>query len=109
MSTCQDKDTVLMYQWPRGITVPCPSPFVLKLETYFRMANIKYKSDHSGKLSKKGKIPWIVVDGQAVADSSFVIQHLNKRFEVDLNQSLSSKDKAIAHSYIKMMEENTFW
>ncbi|EDV22397.1 Failed axon connections-like protein [Trichoplax sp. H2] len=104
-----DKDTVVVYQFIQGLTAPSLSPFVLKLETYLRMAKLNYVCDYGGKVSKKGKIPWIAIDGKEIADSAFCVQYLNKRFNIDLDSHLNESQKAIAHAYIKMLEENTFW
>lgn len=38
-----ENDTVYLYQFPRAACIPSPSPFVLKLETYLRIAKIKYQ------------------------------------------------------------------
>ena len=37
------KDVLILHSLPRGKCIPSPSPFVLKLETYFRMADIPYQ------------------------------------------------------------------
>jgi hypothetical protein len=36
-------DVVILHQFPRGLNAPSPSPFALKLETWLRMADIKYQ------------------------------------------------------------------
>ena len=100
---------VKVYTFPRAETIPSQSPFVLKLETYLRMANIDYHCDHSSKSSKKGKIPWIMYDGDAVADSSFCVEYLQKKFNRNLDADLSAEDKGVSRAFIKMMEENTVW
>ncbi|EDV22577.1 uncharacterized protein TRIADDRAFT_28825 [Trichoplax adhaerens] len=105
----QDKNAILMYQFPRASTIPSASPFALKLETYFRMAGIKYESDLTGKFSKNGKIPWVVIDGQPLGDTAFITEYVNKKYNIDLDKNLSELDKSMAHSYRKMLEENTFW
>ena len=105
----QDKDAILMYHFPRATTIPSPSPFALKLETYFRMADVKYESDLRGKFSKKGKIPWVIIDGKELGDTAFIIDYVNKKYNIDLDKNLSELDKSIAHSFRKMTEENTFW
>ena len=104
-----ESGAVVVYQFKKGGSVPSISPFVIKLETYLRMAGINYVNNYDGKFSKKGKIPWISFDGQEIADSSFCIQYLNKKFNIDLDKHLDDTQKAIAHAYIKMMEENTLW
>ncbi len=35
------KDVVVLHMFPRAIYCPNPSPFVIKLETWLRMNNIK--------------------------------------------------------------------
>jgi hypothetical protein len=37
------KDTVILHQVPRGLSAPSASPFVLKLETWFRISGIPYQ------------------------------------------------------------------
>ena len=102
---------VKVYSFPRpeSARVPSPSPFVLKLETYLRIAKIDYYCDHSSKFSKKGKLPWIQYDGDEISDSTFCIEYLEKKFDRHLNADLSDEDKAISRAFIKMVEENTVW
>jgi len=38
-----EKDVVYLVQFPRAASVPSLSPFVLKLETWLRMADIRYQ------------------------------------------------------------------
>ena len=40
------QDKVILHQFNRGAVTPSPSPFVLKLETYLRMANIPYEVNY---------------------------------------------------------------
>jgi hypothetical protein len=35
-------DELVLHQFPRALRAPSASPFCLKLETWIRMANIKY-------------------------------------------------------------------
>lgn len=43
-----EKDTVILHMFQRGKNSPNPSPFVLKLETFLRMADIKWVHIKSG-------------------------------------------------------------
>ncbi len=38
-----EKDVVYLVQFPRAASVPSLSPFALKLETWLRMADIRYQ------------------------------------------------------------------
>jgi len=73
------------------------------------MAKIPYVNDYGFNFSKKGKVPWIELNGQEISDSNFCIQFLTKEFQVDIDSHLSAAEKAIAHSVRTMLEENTYW
>ena len=73
------------------------------------MTQIPYENDYSIKFFKKGKMPWIEFNGQEIADSNFCIRFLEKEFEVDGDSHLSATERAIAHSILTMLEENTYW
>ena len=57
----------------------------------------------------KGKFPWIEYNDEKVADSSFCVRFLNKTFNVDLNAEFTPEERAKAHAFQKMLEENTYW
>ncbi len=100
---------VILHQYPPGKSIPSLSPFCLKLETFLRMNKIPYENVHSFKVGKKGKMPWIEYKGEKVADSNFIIDHLNKVLEMDMDKDLSDSDKAQSRAFRLMMEENTYY
>ena len=51
-----DKNTVVLHHYARAKLIPDGSPFGLKMETYLRMADIKYENDFKYPSSPKGKI-----------------------------------------------------
>ncbi|XP_064596807.1 failed axon connections homolog [Liolophura sinensis] len=73
------KDTIVLHQIRRGPYAPSISPFCVKLETYLRMSKLKYQHVYSTQMSLKGKVPWIELNGQEIADSEFCIEFLNKK------------------------------
>ncbi|XP_070540923.1 failed axon connections homolog [Ptychodera flava] len=103
------QDTVILHQIGRGRYAPSLSPFPLKLETYLRFAKIPYKTVHSMKMSPKKKTPWITFNGVVISDSSFIIEFLNDKFNVDLNKHLSPSQRATARAFQKMVEEELYW
>lgn len=104
--------TVVLHQFPRHVftrRVITGSPPCLKLETFLRMAKLPYENDFSMIYSKKGKMPWIEFNGQEIADSNFCVRFLHKEFQVNVDSHLSATDRAIGHSILTMLEENTYW
>lgn len=100
---------VLLHQMPPNNRVLNVSPPCLKLEAYLRMCKIPYESEYSFKMSSKGKVPWIEYNGKSVADSNFIVRFLNEEFQVDPDAHLSVVEKAIAHTMLVTLEENTYW
>ncbi|EDV22784.1 uncharacterized protein TRIADDRAFT_28248 [Trichoplax adhaerens] len=93
----------------RSKVIPSLSPFCLKLETFLRMANVPYQISYGMKRSKKGKLPWIEVNGEQIDDSNFCVKHLENLFTVHLDSHLNSQELAISYAFWKMLEENTYW
>jgi len=103
------KNVVIFHGIPRGRRVPTGSPFVLKLETYLKVANIPYKLDPVDSFGPTGKTPWISYNGEHVGDSHFAIQYLNKKLEKDLNACHSEEKLALAHAVRILLEDHLFW
>jgi Glutathione S-transferase N-terminal domain len=44
----------------------------------------------------KGKLPYIVDDGEAVGDSTFIRWHIEKKYQIDFDRGLTPEQRAIA-------------
>lgn len=106
-----EKDVVYLYQFSRTPTIPSVSPYCLKVETWLRLAGLKYENvDHKMKYkSKKGQLPFIELNGDEIADSSFIIKELSQRFDKDLDANLDNSQKNISHAMISMIENHLIW
>lgn len=60
-------------------------------------------------MSPKGKTPYIMFNGEVVADSQLCIEYLNKKFDVDLDKDLSPDMKAVARAFRKLADECMYW
>lgn len=70
---------VYKYGYPQGTDTPDISPFVVKLETWLRMSGIPYETRTGGPRDMpKAKLPTARIDGRLIADSSFIIGHLQQ-------------------------------
>ena len=104
-----DKDVVVLHHLPRGKKAPSGSPFPLKLETFLRIADIKYENDFKNYKSPKGKTPWITVNKEDISDSQFAIEHLRKTLNKDINGHLSPEDAAKARALQVLADERFYW
>jgi len=86
-------------------------PFALKTITYMRLAGIPFTEHVEGDPRKapKQKIPYIVDDGKAIGDSTFIIKHLKTKFGDPLAEGLSKEQLAMGHTIKIMLEERSYW
>lgn len=64
--------------------LPDFSPFVIKAMLLLKMAGLDHVEDRTGfRRAPKGKLPYIDDDGEIVADSFFIRQHIEKKYRFD--------------------------
>lgn len=86
-------------------------PFVLKTMAYMRLAGIPFSEtkETDPRKAPKKKIPFIIDDGEAIGDSTFIIKHLKNKFGDPLAEGLSAQQIATGHALKVMLEERTYW
>lgn len=103
---------IKLYSFGSGFDVADPSPFILKVDAYMRMANIAYENipnvDNLRK-APKGKLPFITDGDTTIADSQFIIAYLQKKYQVELDSGLSAEQKGIAYLMGKALDEDLYW
>jgi glutathione S-transferase len=99
-----------VYKFGPAWGVPDISPFVLKLETYLRLAGIPYEAKLGDpRKAPKGKMPYVVDDGVVLGDTRFIIEHLETKRGVSLDARLTPRDRAIATAFQSMLEEHLYF
>lgn len=90
--------------------IPSVSPFVLKLETWLRIAGIPYERRNGNPFAApKGKVPYADIDGQRIGDSQLIIDALTARHGVRLDDHLTAAQRATGHALRRMLEEATYF
>jgi glutathione S-transferase len=102
---------IKLYQFRPAFGLPNASPFCMKVENYLRMAGLAYECPRGADVRKapKGKMPYIEDEGAVVADSSFIIDHLKRKYGDPLDAHLGAAERAAALAVQRMLEENTYW
>ncbi len=90
---------------------PDPSPFVLKLELWLKMAGIEYQDvvDGDTRMAPKNKIPYIKLDGEVIGDSELIIDALKQQFGDTLDNDLTAEQEATSHLLIRLMHDSFYW
>lgn len=90
--------------------LPNASPFCMKAETYLRYRGLPFRAVPSGpRRSPTGQIPFIVDDGQVIADSEAIIRHYEARQAAHLDAGLTAAERATAFFVRELVEERLYW
>ncbi len=103
----EQRDVVYLFGTPKKKDEPSASGYCQKVETFLRVTSTRY--EHRETLpfkAPKGKVPFMVVNGETVADSHFMLRHLIKTgVSPDLDSFLTREQLADTHAYQKSIEE----
>jgi glutathione S-transferase len=88
--------------------IPNLSPFCCKLETWLRIARIRYEvvDTPDPRKGPKGKLPFIEDDGVRIADTSLIVDHLKKTRDIDPDARLDTSQRAITLLVQRTLEEH---
>ena len=104
---------IQLYQFDPAFGLPNASPFCMKLETWLRMAGLPFEAPlgtlRNLQRAPKGKLPYIVDQGVAIADSSFIIEHLKRQHGDTLDGWMDARQKATALALQRLLEEHLYW
>ena len=99
------KDVVVLHGLGRTYTCTSVSPFVIKLETFLRVAKIKYEFDNKDPFGKLGKTPWITFNGRDITDSQLCLEYISQILDIDLDKNLTTKEKAVSRAFRVALED----
>lgn len=103
---------IQVYALPPIWGTPSPSPFVIKLYTWLRMAGLPYETPplKGRPASRTGKIPYVrLSDGRELYDSTLIIETLAQERGVDLDAALDPHRRALGHVLRRTIEEGTYF
>lgn len=92
--------------------LPDASPFVIKAELLLKLSGQPYQTEPFAggmRIGPKGKRPFIVDDGQTVADSTLIRWHLESQYQIDFDRHLSPREIAMNWALEKMCEEHLYF
>lgn len=100
-----------VYVFGPGFGLPDTSPYVLKLETWLRMARVPYRSER-GDLRKapKKKLPYVADGNRIIADSNHIIEYLEEKHNDPLDEKkLSQHDRALSQALKSLFETDLYF
>ncbi|WP_111979014.1 glutathione S-transferase C-terminal domain-containing protein [Algibacillus agarilyticus] len=103
---------ITLYGFGPRFGVTDASPFVLKIDAFLRLTSLEYQTKTGlGYMRKapKGKLPFIKDDETRVSDSFFIIQHLKRKYNLEIDAHLTKEQVATSHLITKSLDENFYW
>ena len=103
---------IKLYGFGPAFGLPDPSPFVIKVDAYMRMVGLEHELvQNMGNLQKapKGKLPFVEIDGNIIADSQFIINHFDSSMNQPLDSWLNKEQQGWSLLATKSLDENLYW
>lgn len=97
--------------YPAAFGEPTASPFCMKALCMLNAAGLPFEIVETADPRKapKGKLPIIEVDGRVVADSEQIRAYIEDVGDIDFDDGLSDRDRAISRAIIRMVEEHVYF
>jgi glutathione S-transferase len=90
--------------------MPDGSPFCIKALMLMKLSGLPYETKQmSFKQAPKGKAPYLVDEGVTIADSHFIMKHLESKHDVDFSGGYGADKLAIGWAAARMMEEHMYF
>jgi len=101
---------ITLYAFGPAFGLPDASPFVMKAEMLLKLSGLPYETNTRGfGKAPKGKLPYIRDGETVVADSTLIRMYLERKYQVDFDRALSVRERGIAWSVDKMLEDHLYW
>ena len=101
---------ITLYATMPGFGMPDTSPFVIKTEVQLQMAGIDYERVSAiPPQAPNGKLPYITDHDDVVCDSTFIREHIERRYGVDLDAGLDARQRAQAWTIERLLEDHLYF
>ncbi len=90
--------------------LPDGSPFCIKALTMMKMSGLPFTEGRMNfKKAPKGKAPYLTDDGKTIADSHFIMRHLEVKHGVDFSGGYKPAELAKGWAVARMLEEHFYF
>lgn len=102
---------ITLYTFPAAFGLRNVSPFCLKVEMALQWLGLDYEIEEMSDPRKapKGKLPFISVNGEKIADSEIILEYLDKQSDGKLFGQLSDDQVARGTAYTRLAEDHLYW
>lgn len=100
-----------LHQYAPAFGLPNPSPFCMKVEGLLRLAGLPYVTitEDDPRKAPLGKLPYIVVEGERIADSTRIAAFLRDQYGFDADEGLTEAQRAEHRAFSALLEDRLYW
>lgn len=87
------------------------SPFCLKVEMALKHLGLEFdhQEEKDPRKAPKGKLPYLVIDGERLGDSELIFERLNDMTQGKLYEGLTPEEKATGTAFARLAEDHLYW
>ncbi len=102
---------IKLHTFPAAFGLRNVSPFCLKIEMALKYLNLDFEivEVSDPRQSPKGKLPFITVNGQDIADSEIILDYLDKQSDGALYGNLAAEEKGRGFAFVRLAEDHLYW
>jgi glutathione S-transferase len=102
---------IKLYTFPPAFGLRNVSPFCLKVEMALTYLNIAFEivEISDPRKAPKGKLPFVDIDGEIIADSELILGHLDEMTQGRLYGDLTDTQKAQGYAFTRLAEDHLYW
>lgn len=102
---------IQLYALPPAFGLRNVSPFCLKTEMALTYLGQPFEliEEPDPRKTPKGKLPYLVHNGETVADSERIFEYLDKQFDGGLFGQLTPQEIAVGRAFTRLAEEHLYW
>src|ERR1700733_9731513 len=102
--------SLTLYASRAGFGLPDTSPFVIKTEVQLKMAGLAYDRESTiPPQAPNGKLPFINDHDEVVSDSTLIRTHIERKYEVDLDEGLDARKRAESWAIERLLEDHLYF
>ena len=102
---------ITLVTFPPAFGLRNVSPFCLKTEMALKFLNLDYEIqiEQDPRKTPKGKLPYVVIDDEKIADSELILLRLDEISQGGLLGKLTPEEKAVGTAFTRLAEDHLYW
>ncbi|MCB1691647.1 MAG: glutathione S-transferase N-terminal domain-containing protein [Pseudomonadales bacterium] len=102
---------ITLVTFPPAFGLRNVSPFCLKTEMALKHLDLAFQIEEQADPRKapKGKLPYVVIEGQKLADSELILQRLDEMTQGKLFGDLTPEERATGAAFTRLAEDHLYW